>query len=322
MTTPEDPLTPVRPSATGWPVDAGEARAPLKTGDPTDAEQEGWPAAGTEPEPEPEPELEPAPEPDLPAASEEVSVEAAPVVGRDEEGEPEPDLPAASEEMSVEAAPVVGRNEEGEPEPGPEPDLPAASEEVSVEVAPVVGRDEDGEPEPEPEPDSVTVAAERGRRVPVLAGVALAVATVAMLVANGVIWHQVRQHSATERARQAALDTTRDAARVLFSYDYRTLSKDFSAGKSVTTGKFRSEYSTTTSKVVAPLAVKQKVVVKAEVVTAGVVRATSTTVVTIVYVNQVTTSSLAAAPKIDLSRVRMTLEHVGGRWLVSNVDAL
>jgi hypothetical protein len=45
-------------------------------------------------------------------------------------------------------------------------------------------------------------------------------------------------------------------------------------------------------------------------------------VVTIVYVNQVTTSSLAAAPKIDLSRVRMTLEHIGGRWLVSNVDAL
>jgi Mce-associated membrane protein len=180
----------------------------------------------------------------------------------------------------------------------------------------------DPEPEREPELDSVAVAAERGRRVPVLAGVALAVVTVAMLVANAVIWHQVRQHSATERARQAALDTTRDAARVLFSYDYRTLSKDFSAGKSVATGKFRTEYSTTTSKVVAPLAVKQKVVVKAEVVTAGVVRATPTTVVTIVYVNQVTTSSLAAAPKIDLSRVRMTLEHIGGRWLVSNVDAL
>jgi Mce-associated membrane protein len=154
---------------------------------------------------------------------------------------------------------------------------------------------------------------------------AIAVALTVLLmaaVANGFVWYRVHENSATDNARRAGLETSRDAARVLFSYDYRTLSKDFSAGQAFTTGKFRSEYSTTTSKVVAPLAVKQKVVVKAEVVTAGVVRATPTTVVTIVYVNQVTTSSLAAAPKIDLSRVRMTLEHIGGRWLVSNVDAL
>jgi hypothetical protein len=39
-------------------------------------------------------------------------------------------------------------------------------------------------------------------------------------------------------------------------------------------------------------------------------------------VNQVTTSSLAAAPKVDLSRVGMTLRHVNGHWLVSRVDAL
>ena len=34
------------------------------------------------------------------------------------------------------------------------------------------------------------------------------------------------------------------------------------------------------------------------------------------------TSSLAAAPKVDLSRVRMTMTKVGGHWLVSKVDAL
>ena len=54
----------------------------------------------------------------------------------------------------------------------------------------------------------------------------------------------------------------------------------------------------------------------------GVVRATPKTVVTIVYVNQVTTSSLAQAPKVDLSRVRMTMTKVDGHWRVSKVDAL
>jgi Mce-associated membrane protein len=70
------------------------------------------------------------------------------------------------------------------------------------------------------------------------------------------------------------------------------------------------------------VAKEKKAVVKAEVVTAGVVTATPGKVVTIVYVNQVTTSSLAAAPKVDLSRVRMTMAKVGGHWLVAKVDAL
>jgi Mce-associated membrane protein len=132
----------------------------------------------------------------------------------------------------------------------------------------------------------------------------------------------VHQHAAADDARRAGLEASRDAARVLFSYDYRTLDKDFKAGQALTTGTFRTEYAQTTAKVVTPVAEKNKAVVKAEVVTAGVVRASAETVVTIVYVNQVTTSSLAAAPKVDLSRVRMTMSKVGDRWRVSRVEAL
>jgi Mce-associated membrane protein len=151
---------------------------------------------------------------------------------------------------------------------------------------------------------------------------ALILTTVLMAVANGFVWYLVRDHAATEKARQAGLEASRDDARVLFSYDYRALAKDFSAGKAVTTGTFRKQYSDTTSKVVTSVATQKKAVVKADVVTAGVVRASTSTVVTIVYVNQVTTSSLQQGPKVDLSRVRMTMKHVGGKWLVSNVEAL
>ncbi|GAC1374108.1 MAG: hypothetical protein NVSMB4_01310 [Acidimicrobiales bacterium] len=157
------------------------------------------------------------------------------------------------------------------------------------------------------------------RSAPVLA---LLLTTLLMAVAAAFVWYQVHEHDASERARRAALESSRDAARVLFSYDYRTLAKDFSAGRAVATGRFRQQYADTTSKVVSPVAAQKQAVVKADVVAAGVVRASPDTVVTIVFVNQVTTSSLTSGPKIDLSRVRMTLQNVDGRWLVSNVEAL
>lgn len=198
--------------------------------------------------------------------------------------------------------------------------LPPVGEPAPVveELAPVVEEPAAVEESTNVEPDA---AAHRSvlRSGPVLA---LVLTTVLMAVAAGFVWFQVHRHDATESARRAGLEASRDAARVLFSYDYRTLAKDFSAGQAVTTGKFRSQYADTTTKVVTPVATEKKAVVKAEVVNAGVVRASSDEVVTIVFVNQVTTSSLQAGPKVDLSRVRMTLRHVGGRWLVAKVDAL
>jgi Mce-associated membrane protein len=176
-----------------------------------------------------------------------------------------------------------------------------------------------GYDETETEPEPATAPARRGALVPLIA---LGLTVALMALAAGFVWYRVHRGDQIESARVAGLEASRDAAAVLLSYDYRTLDKDFSAGRAVTTGAFRTQYSNTTSKVVAPVAKEKKAVVKAEVVTAGIVRASPDTVVTIVYVNQVTTSSLNAGPKVDLSRVRMTLKHVGGRWLVSKVEAL
>jgi Mce-associated membrane protein len=199
-----------------------------------------------------------------------------------------------------------------EPDPFIEPEpFVEAEPEPEAYVEPVPG----AYPEPEPEPAGIP----RAGRAPLIA---LVLTVVLMALATGFVWYRVQRADQIDAARQAGLEASRDAAAVLLSYDYRTLDKDFSAGKAVTTGAFRTQYASTTSKVVAPVAKEKKAVVKAEVVTAGIVRATPDTVVTIVYVNQVTTSSLQTGPKVDLSRVRMTLKHVSGRWLVSKVEAL
>ncbi|MEO6204899.1 MAG: hypothetical protein ABIO67_05895 [Mycobacteriales bacterium] len=156
-------------------------------------------------------------------------------------------------------------------------------------------------------------------RLPVIA---LVLVTLAVGVATAFVWLDVREKQQTEGARRTGLEASRDAARELFSYDYRTLDKDFSAGRALTTGAFRTDYEKTTTKVVADVAKRYKAVVTANVINAGVVRASPNEVVTIVYVNQVTTSTQVTGEKVDLSRVRMTVVRSGGRWLVTKVDAL
>jgi hypothetical protein len=52
-----------------------------------------------------------------------------------------------------------------------------------------------------------------------------------------------------------------------------------------------------------------------------VVRATSSTVVTLVFLNQESTSTLTSSSKITQSRLEMTMVHRHGRWLVAKIRA-
>jgi Mce-associated membrane protein len=124
-----------------------------------------------------------------------------------------------------------------------------------------------------------------------------------------------------DSARHAALEAARSSARVIFSYDYRHLDKDFKAGRDVTTGQFRSEYDKTTGKLVQDVAPRYKAVVLADVSDAGVVDVSGDRVRTLVFVNQESTSTLMATPKITQSRLEMTMLHTRGHWLVEKIKA-
>ena len=160
-----------------------------------------------------------------------------------------------------------------------------------------------------------------GRRNVLALGAALVIVA---LLAAGVVTLSLRLQSArqAEAARTQASAASRDAARVLFSYDFKTLDADFARGLTVTTGAFRDEYSRTTQRVVKDVALRYQAVVVADVVESAVVQAAPDAVTTIVFLNQATTSTRVEGQKIDLSRVRMHLVHRHGRWLVDKVDAL
>ena len=157
---------------------------------------------------------------------------------------------------------------------------------------------------------------------PVIASLAvLAVLLAALTALLGVTSVGTRGGGDVGDARRDALAAARTATRLVFSYDYRHLDKDFAAGKAVTTGKFASDYERTTSKLVDEVAGKYKAVVVADVSDAAVVRASKDRVVTLVFLNQRSTSSLAAGQKITQSRITMVLVRRNGTWLVSEVNA-
>ncbi|MFF3916085.1 hypothetical protein ACFYZB_21820 [Streptomyces sp. NPDC001852] len=177
------------------------------------------------------------------------------------------------------------------------------------------------------EPEESASLRQAGRRA--LTAV-LGVVLVAALVVAAVLGWQYRQGRQAEQARGAALAAARKAAPVVLSYDYRHLERDFSRARALLTGHFRDQYGRTTRTVVAPTATKYHGVVRATVATpsdggapaASVVSATPDRAVVLLFVNQVTESTQAPEPRLDLNRVRMTLTRTSDGWKVSGVDAL
>ncbi|MFZ5850806.1 MAG: hypothetical protein ACOYY2_05365 [Actinomycetota bacterium] len=191
------------------------------------------------------------------------------------------------------------------------PDEPAPS--ARPGVGPAVGRWAGPAP----------VAGPPGQRVPWgwLVWTLLAL-TVVLSGAAGFAGYQVWQERRVDGARTAALAAARTAAPVVLSYDYRWLDQDFAAARNLLTGAFRDQYDKTTADVVRPTATQYQAVVKAQVVEASVVAASRDRVVTLLFVNQTTTSTRLQGPRLDISRVRLTLVRSGDRWLVSAIDAL
>ena len=159
------------------------------------------------------------------------------------------------------------------------------------------------------------------RRAGALVAVAAA-ALVAVLVASlaAVAASRASHRTAVHTAGENALDAATNAVATVLSYDYRHLDQDFRTAEAQLTPRFRKQYIATTAKGVQPLADKYKAVSTAQVTSAGLVTADSPDRVTVlVFVAQTVTNSQLTAPRLDRSRINVTMVRSGGRWLI---DAL
>lgn len=127
---------------------------------------------------------------------------------------------------------------------------------------------------------------------------------------------------AVDQARRDALAAAQSHAEELLSYDYRTIEDHVDRAASDATGNFREEYVKTFESALIEQAKNQEAVVKARVRAASVVEAQPERAVVLLFVNQATTNKEADDTKVDQPRVRMTLDKVGDRWLVSEVESL
>lgn len=159
----------------------------------------------------------------------------------------------------------------------------------------------------------------RGRRFVHLPLLLLALVAVAGLVASAVLGTQLRNARAVEDAARAASEAARQFAVTLTSVDSADLDADFAAVLDGATGEFEKMYAESSAQLEQVL-IDNRARSEGVVVESGIRSATTTKVEVLLFVDQSVTNTLVPEPRLDRSRVVMTMELVDGRWLASQVD--
>lgn len=156
----------------------------------------------------------------------------------------------------------------------------------------------------------------RQRRI-ALAGIAATYLVVFGLVAGlgWQLWQQHRVAAAAAAAQRAAVDY----ARVLTSIDSDKVDDDFAAVLNGATGEFKDTY-TKASVELRQLLIDNKATAQGTVVDSAVQSESADKVVVLVMVNQTITNTARPDPRVDRSRMKMTMQKVDGRWLASKVE--
>ncbi|MBF6336573.1 hypothetical protein IU450_11835 [Nocardia abscessus] len=149
--------------------------------------------------------------------------------------------------------------------------------------------------------------------LPVIAAVA-----VAAIVAAAVLGWQLKKERDVDAAAEAGLAAARSYAVTLTSVDSGTLDHDFAAVLDGSTGEFHDMY-TRSSGQLRQLLLDNKATGKGTVLDAAVKSATETKVEVLLFIDQTVTNTASSDPRVDRSRVMMTMELVGSRWLASRV---
>ncbi|MDO3636021.1 hypothetical protein [Mycolicibacterium arseniciresistens] len=130
------------------------------------------------------------------------------------------------------------------------------------------------------------------------------------------------QHDSTRSERTAAeqsVQAAKDSTVAILSYRPDTVDTELTAAVDRLTGDFRDEYTQLITDVVAPGAKQQQISATATIPAAASVSATADKAVVLVLVDQTTTVA-ADPPTTSASSVRVTLDKVGDRWLISQFE--
>lgn len=167
--------------------------------------------------------------------------------------------------------------------------------------------------------DAEEASAERFSWTRVVAVGVLPVVALLFALADGYLrWVDGSEHSSRAAAEESVKAAT-DSTIALLSYHPDTVDRDLTGATGRLTGSFRQQYTQLVTDVVAPGAKQQHISAVATVPAAASVSATENHAVVLVFIDQTTTIG-SDAPTQTTSSVRITLEKVRDRWLISQFD--
>jgi Mce-associated membrane protein len=163
--------------------------------------------------------------------------------------------------------------------------------------------------------------AEQGARFSWVRLLVAVIPALALILALGVGY--LKWLDGTERESLAAADQSiraaSDSTVAILSYKPETVDQDLKAAADRLAEPFRQQYTQLVRDVVVPGAKQQHISAVATVPAAASVSATGKHAVVLVFVDQTTTIG-NDAPTQSTSSVRVSLDKVAGRWLISQFD--
>jgi Mce-associated membrane protein len=133
-------------------------------------------------------------------------------------------------------------------------------------------------------------------------------------------WQESSARS-SEIARGESLAAAKESAIAILSYQADSVEKSLVAGRDRLTSPYKDAYTKLTTDVVIPGARQDHVSVTATVPGAASVSATPRHAEAILFVNQAATIG-TKPPTSTESSIRVTLQKIGGRWLISGFDPI
>jgi len=120
-------------------------------------------------------------------------------------------------------------------------------------------------------------------------------------------------------ARDQSIQVAKDSTVALLSYKPDTVEQQLTAARDRLTGEFKNQYTDLTTNVVIPGAKQKAISAVASVPAAASVSTDPGHSVVLLFVNQTVTVG-NDVPTDTASSVRVTLDKIGGRWLISQFD--
>ncbi|MFE6864093.1 h domain protein [Nocardia sp. NPDC057668] len=150
--------------------------------------------------------------------------------------------------------------------------------------------------------------------------VAIALAAIAAVLAGaGFLGYRAYEYDRLEQARENSVTAARKTVESMFSYDFKTVDATLPKVADNLAPGFQEDYLKLVKEAIAPGAKEKSLTVQATAQAGGVISVDVEHAEVLLFLNQVTTSKDKPEATTSGSRVKVSLDKDGDRWLVAEV---